>query len=300
LDFLLVATNAVFYCDLQWVSWLVEVLNHLRPALHGDLQIFRDRPACHHFAKNMCISIAVVGGSVSTGITINGKLTLGTEYLAWPQKLENLLNDRYRNCSLSQRHNNSSLTRHVAKHTVVNLAKRGASSANFCRQLQSWRRGSMHVIHYADLIIIDEVLNDDPQGSQYYEELVAILLKNSSYLSFPPALLWAGLTGWGNVLRRQVQMAQAHGFPMYHIPDIFIKHPHNLTAEKEEAMSSSKLEGLVVENQFQEFFIKRIFKGDDLGHLGGLAHSVIASFTLPVIEHMLFANTNSGGDMMNR
>ena len=90
----------------------------------------------------------------------------------------------------------------------------------------------------------------------------SVLFKNSSYLSFPPALLWVGLTGWGNVLRRQVQMAQAHGFPMYNIPDIFIKHPRNLTAVKEEAMSSSKLEGLVVENQFQEFFIKRICKTD--------------------------------------
>ena len=142
------------------------------------------------------------------------------------------------------------------------------------------------MIHYADLIIIDQVLNDDPLNSQYYEELLAILLKNSSYLSSPPALLWLGLTGWGSVLRQQVQMTKAHGFPMYHIPDVFIKHPHNLTADMEDAMTSNRLEGLVVENQFHEFFIKRIYKGDVHGHLGGFSHSVIASFTLPVIEHL--------------
>ena len=232
--------------------------------------------------QKMCISIAVIGGSVSTGITINGKLTLGTDSLAWPQKLENLLNDRYRNCSSLSHHDHNKFS----KHTVVNLAARGANSATFCRRLQSWRGDNKHVIHYADLIIIDQVLNDDPVGSQYYEELLAIMLKNSSYLSYPPALLWLGLTGWGSVLRQQVQMAQAHGFPMYHIPDVFIKHPHNLTADMEDAMTSSVLTGLVAENPFLEFFIKRIYKGDHVGHLGGLSHSVIASFTLPVIEHL--------------
>eukprot|EP01036_Dinobryon_divergens_P029063 gene29063-38117_t len=203
----------------------------------------------------------IIGGSVTTGITINGSLTERTESLAWPQK-------------------------HLAKHTVVNLAERSANSAHFCRRLQSWRRDSKHVIHYANMIIIDQVLNDDPLNSQYYEELLAVLLKNSSYLSSPPALLWLGLTGWGTVLRQQVQMTQAHGFPMYHIPDVFLKHPHNLTAAMEDAMTSNRLEGLVVENQYQEFFIKRIYKGDVHGHLGGFSHSVVASFTLPVIEYL--------------
>ena len=249
--------------------------------------------------KNLCISIAVIGGSVTTGITINGLLTERTESLAWPQKLENLLNDRYRNCSLSEHYYNNSFPRHFAKHTVVNLAERSANSAHFCRRLQSWRRDSKHVIHYADMIIIDQVLNDDPLTSQYYEELLAVLLKNSSYLRSPPALLWLGLTGWGTVLRQQVQMTKAHGFPMYHIPDLFIKHPHNLTAAMEDAMTSNRLEGLVVENQYHEFFIKRIYKGDVHGHLGGFSHSVIASFTLPVIEYLsTYAFNKRHGDSL--
>ena len=242
------------------------------------------------FIGNECLKILVIGGSVTSFITRNGKLALGTESQTWPQKLETLLNYRYPNCTTDTPGNENDFAN---KHTVENLAVRAANSAHFCRSVITWRVDCQHVIHFADLIIIiDQVRNDDSLNAQYYEELLAILLKNSSYMSDPPALLWLGLTGWGSVLRKQVNLTRTHGFPMFHIPDTFIKNPHNLTDEMEDAMNAIELQELVVENQFHEFFIRRIYKGDVHGHLSGFAHSIIASFTLPVLEYLSFCAFN--------
>ena len=230
--------------------------------------------------KKECLQIVVIGGSV-TAMCMNGTFEnmIASQNLTWPRKLEYLLNERYPNCS-------SPIGKIQSAHEVHNLAVGGANSEYFCRSMMSWRKDTSHVIHFSDLVMIDEVRNDDFSNAQYYEELLALLIKNSSALENPPALLWLGLGGWGSVLRLQVAMAKIHGFPMFHIPDMFLKNSLHLTAEMEEHMNPYDLGNLENEHLFHQFFTKRLYKSDPFGHLRGFPHSIIATYVFSVIEHL--------------
>lgn len=85
-------------------------------------------------------------------------------------------------------------------------------------------------------------------------------------------------------MSRQVEFTKSHGFPMFHIPDTFIQNAINLTSELEATMSSNHLQNLEGESDFKQLFIKRIYKGDVHGHLGWFAHTLIASYSLTVLE----------------
>jgi hypothetical protein len=163
----------------------------------GDASMFTSKMSR---STGRCWKILVFGGSVTTADAFEssrhpGRTVKNGVHRSWTYWLNILLNS-LGDTACTATHNTTSGT--TPKHEVINLAVRARDTMFHLNRILYYRRDPNHVIHSADLIIIESAVNDlnraDGSNLRTTELLIQVLkqLKNS------PALLWLAASLHGN------------------------------------------------------------------------------------------------------
>ena len=163
----------------------------------GDASMFTSKMSR---STGRCWKIVVFGGSVTTADAFEssrhpGRTVQDGVHRSWTYWLDVLLNSLGDTTCTAKPNSTSGTT---PKHEVINLAVRARDTMFHLNRILYYRRDPNHVIHSADLIIIESAVNDlnraDGSNLRTTELLIQVLkqLKNS------PALLWLAASLHGN------------------------------------------------------------------------------------------------------
>jgi hypothetical protein len=219
--------------------------------------------------RKQCITVIVIGGSISCGGTRNHKRLNGPKSLkdAYPNKLEALLNAQFSGCSHPR----------LKQHVVDNRCHGGSGTGHFVDAVSAWKYDPSHydTVGSADLIIVETAVNDYEFPNQIRaaaELLLRVLqeVKSREKSDIGPALLYLGVSTvsrepWrarGDSVLDQLFVTKAYGVPHLGVMDAF----------------------LPMRSRLEQYWFNDIYKGDDKTHLSTCGHGIVAGYLISFLQ----------------